>query len=364
MVTTFNATNSQFEIVPTYFDDGFDSSTMTLNPDAMSKFNTEVITGKTPDIIATYASFPIDNYIRKEFLSDLYTLLDADSELGGRDAILSDIRRVSEYDGKLYQLSPYFVLNVVAGNSESLQNKSAWTQEEALTLFTKLKTPGSVIVSQMSAFTALENSLYDFVDYKNAVCNFDKPEFIALLNYAKTFPMEITPSLDYFGAVKNGTALAGNNVLFSNFQSHLAAKKQLGSDIIYIGFPGNNANYIGLPYGLSITSACKNKAAAWEFVRGFITDNGGEDFTAFPTNSKTFERMAKLATELENNAAAESDIDAVKAVISKAVKHTNDFRLNAIIRDDSAPFFAGEKTAEDTARIIQSRVSIYLAEQR
>ena len=34
-----------------------------------------------------------------------------------------------------------------------------------------------------------------------------------------------------------------------------------------------------------------------------------------------------------------------------------------IIQEEAAAFFAGDKTAEETADIIQSRVEIYLAEQ-
>ena len=35
-----------------------------------------------------------------------------------------------------------------------------------------------------------------------------------------------------------------------------------------------------------------------------------------------------------------------------------------IIWSEAQGFFAGDKTAEDTAKIIQSRVSIYMAEQK
>jgi len=34
------------------------------------------------------------------------------------------------------------------------------------------------------------------------------------------------------------------------------------------------------------------------------------------------------------------------------------------IEEETAPFFAGDRTAEDTARIIQNRVQTYLSEQR
>ena len=35
-----------------------------------------------------------------------------------------------------------------------------------------------------------------------------------------------------------------------------------------------------------------------------------------------------------------------------------------MVQNEAAPFFAGERSAEDTARIIQSKVSLYMAEQQ
>ena len=34
-----------------------------------------------------------------------------------------------------------------------------------------------------------------------------------------------------------------------------------------------------------------------------------------------------------------------------------------MVQNEAAPFFAGERSAEDTAKLIQSKVSLYLAEQ-
>lgn len=36
----------------------------------------------------------------------------------------------------------------------------------------------------------------------------------------------------------------------------------------------------------------------------------------------------------------------------------------SIVKEEAAAFFAGDKSAEDVAKIVQNRVSIYLAEQQ
>lgn len=40
-----------------------------------------------------------------------------------------------------------------------------------------------------------------------------------------------------------------------------------------------------------------------------------------------------------------------------------DETILGIIESESLPFLAGQKTAEETAKIIQSKVSLYIAEQ-
>ena len=54
--------------------------------------------------------------------------------------------------------------------------------------------------------------------------------------------------------------------------------------------------------------------------------------------------------------------------VKDLIEHTNrimryDQSLMEIISDEAGAFFAGEKTAEETAQLIQNRVQLYLAEQ-
>jgi len=60
----------------------------------------------------------------------------------------------------------------------------------------------------------------------------------------------------------------------------------------------------------------------------------------------------------------EEDAQSLRAIIDNAQAGGNiDFTIWYIILEDLPPFFSGSRTAEDTARIIQSRVERYLAER-
>jgi hypothetical protein len=62
----------------------------------------------------------------------------------------------------------------------------------------------------------------------------------------------------------------------------------------------------------------------------------------------------------------QEDVDEIVTLINSITKiagHGSDERLRNIIIETATDFFNGLITAEDAARIIQSRVTIFLAEQ-
>ena len=65
-------------------------------------------------------------------------------------------------------------------------------------------------------------------------------------------------------------------------------------------------------------------------------------------------------------AATQEEIDAVKAIIASAEKLSGSVNedLSNIITEETEPFFKGQKSAKETADIIQNRVQIYVNEHR
>jgi len=62
----------------------------------------------------------------------------------------------------------------------------------------------------------------------------------------------------------------------------------------------------------------------------------------------------------------QEDVDEIVALINTTTKitgHGGDERLRSIIIESATDFFNGLISAEDAARIIQSRTTIFLAEQ-
>src|SRR5699024_7767816 len=74
----------------------------------LTRLNTEIISGKAPDILVV-DGLPVEQYAARGLLEDLYTYLDSDGELS-RDDLYQSILSALEIDGKLYTAAPSFNL--------------------------------------------------------------------------------------------------------------------------------------------------------------------------------------------------------------------------------------------------------------
>lgn len=61
----------------------------------------------------------------------------------------------------------------------------------------------------------------------------------------------------------------------------------------------------------------------------------------------------------------QKDIDEVMRILENAhARMMIDENISRIINEETGAFYAGQKTAEETADIIQSRVSVYIRETK
>ena len=176
-----------------------------------------------------------------------------------------------------------------------------------------------------------------------------------------------------------------------------------GQDITFVGYPsatGNN-NVFRLGDGLCISSTCKDKDGAWSFVRTLFTKEFQEEnrWNGLPTNADVFNAIVKdmmtlkYQTDSEGNYVLDENgqkivepkasywfeddrtydidvftqeqIDQVMDLYNKTnLVMTDDQNILGIVKEETAGYFAGQKSLDDTVRLIQNRVSLYVAEQK
>ena len=199
-------------------------------------------------------------------------------------------------------------------------------------------------------------------------------------------------------------------------------------DISFVGYPGTGAAFSAAGMGYAISAKSENKEAAWQFVSRILTEDyqNGQNkygyYNGFPTNEAVFDKMmeAEATPTFDENAVISStyvvgnngtssdgglgerepyysgatndkgvheqpkttygfggDItvevyamtEQEKEVVLDLLKNTTTFMrydssLSDIINEEIQPFFKGEKSAADAAKMIQSRATIYVNEQK
>jgi len=344
----------------------------------------EMITGNSPDILYMW-SLQVQNYVSKDLLVDFYPYLDNDPDLG-RDSMVQSVLKASEINGSLYRLIPSFRLATIYGNPSVLGDYPGWTAKEFLDVLNanpQADRPMGHHGSKMGFLSIMiNNNMDEYVDWQSGTANFESDSFIELLKLANTYPDEIDYNTSKYHAIPEGRQIIdGDSIGMLDYQ---VARVLFGGEIVLKGFPMENRDgNILLPWdNIAITTNCKEPDVAWEFVRMFLMEDFQRNvlFDAnFPINKVVFEEVinkkvvgsigagdgiGELMIEGPDMNLTEEEIDILRNAINNATRlRSDDFTIWNLVSESASDFFGGRNTAEVAARIIQNRVSIYLAEQ-
>lgn len=133
--------------------------------------------------------------------------------------------------------------------------------------------------------------------------------------------------------------------------------------------------------GLCIMANSDKKEACWDFLEYYILDEDNLSTVGFPTQKKMYEKYKKGYLERANHNISErkdyeyarealqvtyEDIELVDGLIDKSVglQGIFDETVLAMIGEETTAFYEGQKTLEEVIDIIQSRIMIYMNENR
>jgi ABC-type glycerol-3-phosphate transport system substrate-binding protein len=174
-----------------------------------------------------------------------------------------------------------------------------------------------------------------------------------------------------------------------------------GEELVYLGMPSDGGGIPSLNAAntFSITADSPVKDGAWAFIRHILADemiHYASPNQYLPVTRSNFEKQTELERRyfyfypLDGTSGSwmawdgetvpeydrtrqiglgitDEDVQFVLDLLTKRTLYplvTTSYKtINSLINEELSAFFAGNVTAEDAARRIQSRVSIYLAEQ-
>ena len=279
----------------------------------------------------------------------------------------------------------------------------------------------------MALSNCLSRNLSAFVDWTTGKCEFDSEAFQQLLAFCNSFPAETSDgdgAIAYASSadiavddamwesdatrITNGKQLMSTIEMYS-FDSYIWNVYAIRDKITFTGYPtedGSGSSF-ELQMPMAISSVTKYPDAAWEFVCSIIkkmnTIDENNYYYGFPSSQAAFDaEMTDIMTEqyqldengeqvdwdgdgepdkairgsyetMENGetvykdvyALTQEEIDQILGVISNTHSvYDYDQEILDIITDEVAAYFAGDKDVQTTANMIQSRVNLYVQEQR
>ena len=390
----------------------------------VKNLNTQILSGKGPDIISV-AGLPCENYIDRNILADIGELMAKDSSFD-MSKYYTNIFDAMKTNGRLYVLPTSFTFNVLMANQEILDQSSikiddghwTWndfksasekvTQKEVAGAGNRAALPGVSSMDMLNLFT--DGSYSNYINADNKKASFTSQGFIDLLNTVKAFGDEkLVNSNVQTDMVSVLDAAGRGSIVFypcniDDYFMYWFMKSALNDHLSLYNIPsaGNSGSRTFTTNSLyAINKNSKNTEIAWEFLKVLLSDeiqsqalqeegsqgkpgaSGGIAIGGFPINrtaqlqkaqlvidtSKGMTRKIKLKLNgpgeisLSPAAMTQADIDYINKFISELNTYANaDPNIDNIIQDEAKAFFNGDKSAEETAELIQRRANTYLGE--
>ena len=366
--------------------------------EGISRMNTDIVSGKVPDIILLDDSMPTDSYISKGLFADLLPIIEKDEEIDRND-LMPNVMEAFSRDGKLYRLIPSYSIRTIVAKTSDVGEERGWTVEEAMALWDS-KPEGTEFIAGATRSEMLNMCMSfagsQFVNYSTGDCDFNNEGFLNLLEFLKRFPVEISDDYytdeywsSYDSLWRTGKVITQQMYLGDFRNLNYTEKGTFGEPITMIGFPSTDQDGSVLvpTMQFAISAKSKNQDAAWQFLRYYLTEDYQNEAPGFPLSMKVLEKRAEEAmdrpyyTDENGNKEYYDDIiyiDDVEVTIEpmtreevdhfmeilktfKNVGRYDDTLIN-IISEEAEPYFNGQKNAGEVAQIIQNRAQIYLHE--
>jgi len=420
-VSKFNKSHDgvRFKIVDYSQYDRYDEEKETYVQGAASELKKDIISGNAPDMVFGNDNALTKSLGRKGVFVDLYELLDKDSDLKKED-IMPNILKACEVNGKLLSIADSFTLETVIAKKKNL-DKDRWSADELIEAYNNRPDKDMHLYGMDTRDSVMELLVYTFyslIDFEKSECHFDDPEFKKLLGFMDSFEpgqefdnyedpeaQAYYEEMDkYYGntALKNDKVLITSLYIYEPQELVTTLNGELkGEDIKFVGYPSDEGqgSMMSLSSSFSILETSENKDLCWELIKGNFKELTDEDEKeGYYRNSfgmsalkKNFERQLKMCmskpyyydengkkqeydytyyddkgeNEIKVDPLSQEQIDFLSDYITNTTKVIGalDPDIESIVEEEITAYIKGEKTAEEAANLLQSRISLILSEQ-
>lgn len=350
----------------------------------INKLNLDLASQKDIDILVLNKSVSMNRFAGGGFLEDLTEYIESDNEIS-REDLFNCVISATTFGDEILYIVPQFELETVIGKKSIVGEMSGWNADEFVSFMNDhAKMEMFYGISRARLFEKmLSLNMGNYVDKVEKKCNFESEDFIELLNLVKLLDKNAVDA--EYDSEKEADAFRNNKAaLCCTGLSGIEYYKYylrgiMGEDITLIGYPTYDRDGAGIccDAAYAIVKNSREKEAAWNFIREvLLPDYQNEYVYNIPAVRASFEK--KIAEELEKESeeyyfgnaivVAEplnmQELNYYQNYIDSLTKTLNyEEEIISIIEEEAEAFFAENKTAEEVAKVIQSRVTIWLNEK-
>ncbi|MDE7254501.1 MAG: extracellular solute-binding protein [Acetatifactor sp.] len=382
--------------------------------DVVTEFGMALATGiDCPDILVLddmeSDRMDIEAMAENGAFADLEPFLE-ESTLLQREDYLENALDFYRYAGALVGIPSGISIETVAGKTSDVGEESGWTLQEMMAY--AAAHPGKKFWYRATRESILNDCLAlglgSFVDWKSGQCRFATADFKEFLAFMGRFPEKLedygTDERSVPRQIKDGDILL-YPVRINRFEDIQEYPEMFQTPVTYIGYPtvegsGCIADCSG---ALALSAQSANKEAAWEFIEYHLERQSDcktlNEYGEFSTRKSILDRQMEEAVTvsyyldddgnpildadgnpipqslggylwdigdeiISYHTPTEEEVQCVRELIESAskVQGTNS-KITEMILEEAQPFFQGQKSLEEVADIIQSRVQLYIDER-
>lgn len=369
-IVRFNNTDPQYkiEVVPITYADEQERDRVLI----------KLATRSDLDLLDT--SMLPDNALDSGLLANMLPMIDADETIS-REDFIEPLLKLMTQSGGLYEYTDKFTLLTMTTHADQFPGRDQWTVENIESLIASHPEMDPLwhsydreLITTLFCWAATA----EFIDRDTATCSFESPAFVHWLELMKALPDggQYSEEAKLMNICYDLAANAGHQ-----------EKYMMKGDYVVAGFPetrGTGSYFLKLGSSpnawrgtsgentrIGILAASSNQAGAWRFVRSLMEGASDVDLRmGIPVFKESFERA--LANRISDDydkrfqisyMTAENAEELRQQVYSTTRLVDTDEGMLRILRDEINRYFGGQVTAEEAAKIIQSRASIYVSEQ-
>lgn len=375
--------------------------------EAMTRMNNDILTGNAPDMICL-GNVNMQLMAAKGVFEDLAPYLE-NSQVLKRDELVESVLQAYTMNDTLCGIPTTFNIVTMMAPTSKVGEEMGWTLDEMMELVEKMPEDAQIMeyaTKNSILGMMLRCSADSYVNWETGECHFDSDDFIKVLEFANKFPMEFeysedNPSLPELA--RSGSLLVTDQYIGRTGEFQIMPKVW-GEPMTCIGYPTSSGtgSAISGDGAIAISAKSKHKEAAWSFIEEFVKNSAEDDmyswgfstvkskleatFEEDMTPSYQYDMDGEIMKDengnpIENSkggwsfgnsnetfdiyAATQEEVDQIKELINNSTTvMTMDEQLLAIIQEEAAPYFDGQKSAQEAAEIIQNRIQVYVDESR